>query len=288
MISRVLATFVLLSIPLSSLGIRFDPSDAPVGPDSRVPASDTYVFVHGVAQAAWAWYRIETMFQESGFNTMAIDLTGHGKDKTKADSVTTLSFYAKPLTDYLASSKKKVILVAHGLGGAPASYAMEAYPEKIAKAVFLSAVMPLSGESSLDLLKDKFPALKENCYVVNYNNPANPHPTSVMMNMTNSRYFYYNRSPVQDVTLAEHLLEETPWAVFYDDMKLTDANYGSIHRYFIRTGEDRVIPWDLQQSIIDHNPPQKFFTLKNGDHSAFFSETPWLFKLLKEISYIQD
>lgn len=41
----------------------------------------------------------------------------------------------------------------HDFGGACISHVMELFPQKISKAVFVAAVMPTSGQSTLDLLK---------------------------------------------------------------------------------------------------------------------------------------
>ena len=49
----------------------------------------------------------------------------------------------------------QVILVGHDFGGACVSYAMEAFPAKISKAVFLAAAMLTSGQSTLDIFSDK-------------------------------------------------------------------------------------------------------------------------------------
>lgn len=45
----------------------------------------------------------------------------------------------------------QVVLVGHDFGGACISYAMEKFPSKIAKAIFVSASMLRSGQSTLDM-----------------------------------------------------------------------------------------------------------------------------------------
>jgi predicted alpha/beta hydrolase family esterase len=47
----------------------------------------------------------------------------------------------------------QVILVAHDFGGACISHAMEMFPSKIAKAVFLCATMLTNGHSALDMFQ---------------------------------------------------------------------------------------------------------------------------------------
>jgi len=49
----------------------------------------------------------------------------------------------------------KVILVGHDFGGACISYAMEMFPLKISKAVFIAAAMLTSGQSTLDIISQQ-------------------------------------------------------------------------------------------------------------------------------------
>lgn len=54
----------------------------------------------------------------------------------------------------------QVILVGHDFGGACISYAMESFPSKISKAVFIAAAMLTNGQSTLDMFsKQVFPSL---------------------------------------------------------------------------------------------------------------------------------
>lgn len=46
-------------------------------------------------------------------------------------------------------------MVAHDLGGACVSYAMEMFPSKVAKAVFLCAAMLTNGNSALDMFQQQ-------------------------------------------------------------------------------------------------------------------------------------
>lgn len=47
----------------------------------------------------------------------------------------------------------------HDFGGACMSYAMEIFPTKISKAVYISAVMLANGQSTLDLFNQPVPFL---------------------------------------------------------------------------------------------------------------------------------
>lgn len=49
----------------------------------------------------------------------------------------------------------QVILVGHDFGGACISYAMELFPSKVSKAVFIAAAMLTSGQSTLEMFSEK-------------------------------------------------------------------------------------------------------------------------------------
>ncbi|OAE33897.1 hypothetical protein AXG93_1658s1050 [Marchantia polymorpha subsp. ruderalis] len=213
------------------------------------PAKRTMVFVHGAGHGAWCWYQVVTMMQAAGFNTVTLDLTSAGLDRTPADNVMTISQYAKPLTDFLSdrsSSEPKVVLVGHSLGGVSVSYAMEAHPDKVDKAIFLSALMPQHGETPLEVIGPYFAALLQVGLFKPQQADGSSSPTSVAVNRTVAPSFFYNQSPAEQINLALSLLDDTPLSVFDEVMTLTPKRYGSISRYYILCGMDKTVPFNVQ------------------------------------------
>jgi alpha-beta hydrolase superfamily lysophospholipase len=49
----------------------------------------------------------------------------------------------------------QVVLVGHSIGGACISYALEHYPHKISKAIFLCATMVTDGQRPFDVFADQ-------------------------------------------------------------------------------------------------------------------------------------
>lgn len=49
----------------------------------------------------------------------------------------------------------QVILVGHDFGGACISYAMELFPHKVAKAIFIAAAMLKNGQSTLEMFSQQ-------------------------------------------------------------------------------------------------------------------------------------
>lgn len=60
-----------------------------------------FVLVHGGGFGAWCWYKTIALLEEGGFKVSAIDLTGSGIHTFDPNSITSLSQYVKPLTDFL-------------------------------------------------------------------------------------------------------------------------------------------------------------------------------------------
>ena len=89
------------------------------------------------------------------------------------------------------------------------------------------------------------------------------------------------------MALASVSMRPIPFPPVLEKLSFTDANYGSVRRFYIETPEDNAIPLTLQQSMISESPPEKVFRLKGSDHSPFFSKPQALHKLLVEIAKIK-
>lgn len=248
------------------------------------------VLVHGGGFGAWCWYKSIALLEESGYKVAAIDLTGSGVSSFDTNIITSLSQYVKPLTDFLEKlpEGKKVILVGHDFGGACISYAMEMFPLKISKAVFVAAAMLTSGQSTLDIISQQAGSndLMQQAQTFIYANGNDHPPTSFDMDKSLLRDLLFNQSPTKDIALACVSMRSVPFAPVLEKVSLSDLKYGSVRRFYIETLEDNAIPISLQENMINANPPEKVFRLKGADHSPFFSKPQALHKLLVEISKI--
>ncbi|KAA8547903.1 hypothetical protein F0562_004332 [Nyssa sinensis] len=249
-----------------------------------------FVLVHGGGFGAWCWYKTIALLEEGGFRVTAIDLTGSGIHSFDTNSITSLSQYVKPLTDFLEklADGEKVILVGHDFGGACISYAMELFPFKVSKAVFIAAAMLTSGQSTLDMFSQKADSndLMRQAQIFRYVNGNDHPPTAIELNKSLLRDLLFNHSPAKDVALASVSMRPIPFLPVLEKLSLSDMNYGSVRRFYIETPEDNAIPIALQESMINSSPPERVFCLKGADHSPFFSKPQALHKLFLEISKI--
>ncbi|CAD6217290.1 unnamed protein product [Miscanthus lutarioriparius] len=250
--------------------------------------TNVIVLVHGGGFGAWCWYKTISLLEDSGFKVNAIDLTGSGIHSYDTNKISSLSEYAEPLTSYLKGlgGAEKVILVAHDLGGVCVSYAMEMFPPKVAKAVFLCAAMLTNGNSALDMFQQQMGTngTLQKAQEFVYSNGKDRPPTAINIDRALLRDLLFNQSPSKDVSLASVSMRPIPFAPVLEKLVLTAENYGSVRRFYVETTEDNAIPLPLQQSMCGANPPEKVLRLKGADHAPFFSKPQALHKTLVEIA----
>jgi len=86
---------------------------------SDFPGRPTVVFLHGLSSNHTTWLDIMRILHEKGYNSLALDLRGHGfSDKTKKRSLYKLSVFTDDLKFILDKENiKKVVLVGYSFGG---------------------------------------------------------------------------------------------------------------------------------------------------------------------------
>ncbi|KAL5582131.1 hypothetical protein UlMin_014573 [Ulmus minor] len=263
-----------------------------VNQDVKIDDLETshFVLVHGGGFGAWCWYKTIALLEEGGFKVTAIDLTGSGIHSFDTNSIKNLSQYVKPLTDFLENlpEGEKVIVVGHDFGGSSISYAMELFPLKISKAVFIAAPMLKNGQSTLDMFSQQAGSddLMRKAQIFLYANGNDQPPTAIDLDKSLLKDLLFNQSPSKDVALASVSMRPIPFAPVLEKLSLSDTKYGLVRRFYIETPEDNVIPMSFQQAMIEANPPERVLRLKGADHSPFFSKPQALHKLLVEISRI--
>jgi hypothetical protein len=104
----------------------------------------------------------------------------------------------------------------------------------------------------------------------------------IVLSLTFSRVVF----DVQYVTLGQDLFTPTPYQPGTEKLNLTTTKYGSIRRFYIRTGHDHAVLPSEQYQIIHANKPERVFHLSRADHMAFLSTPIELFSALVHIASI--
>lgn len=250
-----------------------------------------FILIHGEGFGAWCWYKTIALLEESGLLPTALDLTGSGIELTDTNSVNSLADYSKPLINLLQDlpEDEQVILVGHSSGGACVSYALEHFPKKISKVIFLCGTMVSDGQRPFDVFAEELGSaelfMKESKFLI-YGNGKDKPPTGFMFEKQLMKGLYFHQSPAKDVALAMVSMRPIPLGPIMEKLSLTPENYGTGKRYFIQTLDDRALSPDVQEKLVRENPPQGVFKIKGSDHCPFFSKPQSLHKILVEIAQI--
>ncbi|CAN8290091.1 unnamed protein product [Cochlearia groenlandica] len=250
-----------------------------------------FVLVHGEGFGAWCWYKVVASLEESGLSPTTVDLAGSGFNMTDSNSVCTLEEYSKPLIELLENlpEEEKVILVGHSTGGASVSYALERFPEKISKAIFVCATMVSDGQRPFDAFSQELGSaerfMKESQFLI-YGNGKDKSPTGFMFEKQHMKGLYFNQSPNKDIALAMISMRQVPLGPMMEKLSLTAERYGKGRRFYVQTLDDCALSPDVQEKLVRENSPEGVFKIKGSDHCPFFSKPQSLHKILLEIAQI--
>jgi pimeloyl-ACP methyl ester carboxylesterase len=111
--------------------------------------TQTFVLIPGAWLGGWCWQPVARLLTERGYPTLALTLPGLSYDGSAAglrlaDAIEYVvrEIERRDLTD--------VVLVCHSWGGYPATAAAHRLADRVAKVIYLSAVVPEAGASMAD------------------------------------------------------------------------------------------------------------------------------------------
>jgi pimeloyl-ACP methyl ester carboxylesterase len=267
----------------------------------------TFVFVHGAWHGGWCFSRVAQLLAEQGYQSLLVDLPGHGMQAllpnaytSKPQNVAGLATEVSPLAsitldDYrnavltairglVAAGSGPVILVGHSNGGVTIGAVAEAAPSLIRRLVYLTAFVPIKLPNALQYLlaEPNFAASQLPQLLV-----ANPMAvTALRINFDSAdpsyvaamKSCFYHDVPDDRFAAIANLLtpDEPAGAPILAPVTLTRSNWGIVPRAFIRCTGDRAIPISGQDQMIaeaDAFTPGNAFVQKtlNTSHSPFAS-----------------
>jgi pimeloyl-ACP methyl ester carboxylesterase len=263
----------------------------------------TFVFVHGAWHGGADWQVLADRLRAAGHTAVAHDLPGCGADASypkayqKQDwpgfatepsplAGITLNDWASAVERWIKASSTPdtpVVLVAHSVGGLPATLAADRVPDQVTRLVYLAAhcvaarptgmayfSRPENREGLTGKLRLGDPAVTGAIRI----NPRHPEPGYQEL----LRQCFYGDLPVS--LAAEHiatLSTDLPVRVVADEARGDVDRWGRIPRTFIRCREDRALPVEMQDLMIaeaDAATPGNHFTVESLDssHSPFVSQ----------------
>lgn len=112
----------------------------------------TFLLVHGAWHGGRAWERVVPLLESAGHRVLSPSLTGLGdKAHLLGPEVGLYTHVADVVGLIREEDLTEVILVGHSYAGLVVSSAANEVPERIAHLVYLDAMVPLHGETGLDV-----------------------------------------------------------------------------------------------------------------------------------------
>ena len=222
----------------------------------------TFLLVHGAWHGAWCWDKVVPLIEERGHKVHAIDLPGHGNDKTPTASVS-LDSYVERVRQVLDEEAEPMIVVGHSMGGIVITQAAEERPDRIRKLVYLCAFLPTNGQSLMNLGGAESMARIPDTVVPSADR-------SLTVKTESLKEVFYHDCTDEDVTFARERLVPQAGAPFAAAVSTTEANFGRVPRLYIECLQDRVIPPPSQEQMYTALPCERVITMDTS-HSPFFS-----------------
>lgn len=234
-----------------------------------------FLLVHGACHGAWCWNAVAPLLRAQGCRVLAIDLPGRG-DGRRPGWGPTLADYARSVADAAAGIEGPVVAVGHSMGGQMISAAAELASERFARLIYLSAFLPIDGDSIATMSR---------------HNEGTMLPSATRVSLLTGRFrilpagappvFYGDCPPTQIDEALSRLVPESVRPSM-GKLRLSPDRFGRVPRAYIRLTEDRAITPTFQDWMLARQPCQRVASLA-ASHSPFLSMPAVLARTLIEI-----
>ena len=117
--------------------------------------SKTFVLIHGTWHGGWAWNDLMRKLTKKGLSSHAPTLPGHGPG-VKRNGINHRNCVEAVVAYLQEYGLKNVILVGHSFGGTVVQKVAEQLSDRIARLIFLNALVLMHDECVFDVLPDAF------------------------------------------------------------------------------------------------------------------------------------
>jgi pimeloyl-ACP methyl ester carboxylesterase len=220
----------------------------------------TIVLVHGHMHGAWCWEKVVPLLEAKGHTVVAFDLPARGTDKTAHDAAS-LELFVEAAGRVVRAQAEPVVLVGHSAGGTVLSEIAERMPDRVARLVYVAAMLLPDGESIFSAFVTKTPM-----------DPALAidGASAIKTDDRLIRRRFYNTSSDADAARAIEKLCAEPIPPMTQPVRITAERYGRVKRAFIQTRFDNAVPIVAQAAMCAALPCDPVIVM-DTDHSPFLS-----------------
>lgn len=222
-----------------------------------------YILLHGAWEESQMWNDVSPILQQHGHTITAIDLPGHGLNKHLGPAVT-MSDYRQAVVEIITRLDHQVILVGHSMNGALISLVAEHIPEKIERLIYVTAFLLKNGGSVLEAMQSDPAggALPEVVF-------SEDQDYATLPELALRRIGFHD---IAESAIHRFLPLMAEWQAtepFMAKIVLSQKNFGSVSKTYIRTGMDRIVSPALQNTMIGNWEVDSVLNLESGHFPAF-------------------
>ena len=200
---------------------------APKGQGATGISVDIYmndlILVHGAYQGGWCWQKVAPLLRRGGCEVITPTLTGLGDRSHLLSPETDCSTHVTDIVQLLNfENLQRAVLVGHSYGGMVISGVAEVVPERIARLIYLDAMVPLDGQCVFDILpgtKSRGSEITVSGRTVKVITPPDPHAFGV--------------TDPADIAWMKSRLTPMPWRCYAEPMKIGSAGAARIPRTYL-------------------------------------------------------
>lgn len=222
-----------------------------------------YILIHGAWEESGAWNDVSPILKQNGHTVTAVDLPGHGKNKRSILQVT-MAGYIQAVVDVIQQLNHSVILVGHSMTGAVISQVAEQIPEKIERLIYVAAFLLKDGGFVLEAMQsdpdNEF--LPEILF-----SEDQTYATVTEQTLRNIGFHDVEETVIRRVLPL--MVEKQATEPFMAKVVVSDKNFGSVPKTYIRTSIDKVISPELQDTMIANWNVESVLDLESGHFPAF-------------------
>jgi len=221
----------------------------------------TFLLIHGAYHGAWCWDVIKEALISKGHIVYAINLPGHGTDKTPKDSIT-LDTYVNSVVNFIFENNlSEITIVGHSFGGVVISNVVERIPDKIKNAVFVTAMILDNRKKFFDYLPKEVEKAYQNQALLSGDNTILPNKEAFKLKLANE---CINQDAFEQFFSK---LGAQPIQPYKENVSLKDIS----------------LPKETFDEIVELVPDNSHIVELDADHEVFLSNPLGLVRILDNI-----
>lgn len=222
-----------------------------------------YVLIHGAWEESRIWDNVSPVLQQNGHEVTAVDMPGHGRNSQPISDVT-LANYVQAVADTIRQLDHKVVLVGHSMAGAVISQVAELIPEKIERLIYVAAFLLKNGGSVLEAMQSDSAGelLPEIVF-------SDDQSYASVSEETLRRVGFHDVEESVIERILPLMADQQATEPFMAKVVVSEANFGSVPKSYIRTGIDKVTSPALQDRMISNWRVETVHDLESGHFPAF-------------------